>query len=117
MSFVVQNRQSGKITILECAGRIATQEDANHLADAYWEVMQNSEHVIVNLKRVTILGSLGLGALILMNQWAAANGKNLKIASPSGVVREILDVTRLSDVLSIYPEEAQALAALAANAA
>ncbi len=117
MSLVVQKRHTDNATILSCMGRIATHEDANQLLDAYWESIKTTQHVIVNLERLSILGSLGLGALILLHQWASSSGRQFKVAGSTGLVHEILEITRMTDVLSIYPHEEQALAALAASAA
>lgn len=117
MSLVVHRRQTDSVTILSCMGRIATHEDANQLLDAYWESIKTTRHVIVNLERLSVLGSLGLGALILLHQWATSSGRQFKVAGSTGLVQEILEMTRMTDVLSIYPHEEQALAAVAANVA
>ena len=117
MSLVVHRRHTDNVTILSCTGRIATHEDANQLLDAYWESIKTTQHVIVNLERLSILGSLGLGALILLHQWASSSGRQFKVAGSTGLVHEILEMTRMTDVLSIYPHEDQALAAVADNAA
>lgn len=117
MSLVVQRRQTDNVTVLSCAGRIATHEDANQLLDAYWESVKTTQHVIVNLERLALLGSLGLGALVLLHQWASSSGRQFKVAGSTGLVHEILEMTRMTHVLSIYPQEEQALAAVAASAA
>jgi anti-anti-sigma factor len=117
MSLVVQRRQTDNVTILSCSGRIATPEDANQLLEAYRQSVKTTQHVIVNLERLSIFGSLGVGALILLHHWASSSGRQFKVAGSAGLVHEILEMSRLTDLLSIYTHEDQALAALAASAA
>jgi anti-sigma B factor antagonist len=66
-------------------------------------VHQGITKIIVNLKEVEWMGSVGLGAL--MRDWASVchAGGELLVASPSEKVLNLFKITKLSGVVKTYP--------------
>lgn len=68
--------------------------------------------IIVDLTGLTFIDCCGLGILERVRQWTRDRGGDLSLAAPQHRVREVLRVTGLTDVFSIYPSVDQAVAGL-----
>jgi|SRR5918994_2543367 anti-anti-sigma factor len=72
------------------------------LDDAYLAVIEQPPGpVVADLSRTEFLGSVGLGFLVQVHQWASKRGYGLTIESPPRRVRRALSLTRLDQVLRI----------------
>ena len=60
---------------------------------------------------VTSIDSAGIGELVSLHTRARSQRADLKCASPSRLVRELLDLTNLDSVLEIHASISEALAA------
>jgi anti-anti-sigma factor len=58
---------------------------------------------VLDLSEVEMMDGAGLGELVILRARAQAAGSAMKIADPSNLVRELLDLTNLSSVFEIYP--------------
>jgi anti-anti-sigma factor len=67
--------------------------------------------VVLDLSGVTIIDSAGFGELVFLYTWARSQNADLKCASPTPFVRQLLDLTNLDSVLEIHPSVCEALAA------
>lgn len=76
---------------------------------------EGARKVIVDLGQVAFLDSSGLGALISALKHAAISESVLKLAGPQPPVRQLLELTRLSQVFDLYPNVALAKASVAAG--
>jgi anti-anti-sigma factor len=56
---------------------------------------------LVDLSAVTFFGSSGISALLKASRDAEQKGVNLVLASPSPIVRQVLDATDLSSIFEI----------------
>ncbi len=68
--------------------------------------------VVLDLKDVTLLASMGLGLLVTMNKEAGANGGKLAICGLSPDIVQLLKVTHLERVLKIHPDRDAAIKAV-----
>jgi anti-anti-sigma factor len=57
--------------------------------------------VVIDLSRVQILPSLGLGALVQMSNKCKARGQSLKLAAPQPAIRKVFAITRLDRILDL----------------
>jgi anti-anti-sigma regulatory factor len=48
-----------------------------------------------------MVGARGLGTLVSLHNWACSNGIQLRLVNPSKLVREMLELTRLTSVLHV----------------
>jgi len=60
--------------------------------------------LIVDCTRLTHISSYGLGVLIRLHGRMAKHGGNVKLCNVSGLVPQILQVTRLDKRFEIYPD-------------
>ncbi len=97
--------------IVHCQGRVVYRDEAAALSRLVGEILVNSGKVILDLSGVSSVDSAGLGELAFLHTWAQSQNADLKCASPSPLVRELLDLTNLDSVLEIHPSVSEALAA------
>ena len=97
--------------IVHCQGRIVYRDEAAALSRMVGEVLQNGGKVVLDLSGVSSIDSAGIGELAFLHTWAQSQNADLKYASPSPLVRDLLDLTNLDSVLEIHPSVCEALAA------
>lgn len=67
--------------------------------------------LVVNLAGVTFIDSTGIGVLVGVWRRVMATDSGLAVAMPSPQVQKVLDATGLTEVLSVYSLEADAVQA------
>jgi anti-sigma B factor antagonist len=118
VSLLISARKSGSITILDLRGRITIGAGSDSLKDELHRLAEVTPcDVLINLAEVTQMDSTGINALVHSYVTLKRNGGELKILQPTGYVREVLEVTHLTDCLPVYTEEAEALASFRDRAA
>jgi anti-sigma B factor antagonist len=66
--------------------------------------------IIVDLRAVTFLDSTGLGVLAGAYTRARDQDGSVSLVGPSGLVREVLHITRLDDAMPVYASLDEAIA-------
>jgi anti-sigma B factor antagonist len=108
LSFVTRNRED--VLIVHCQGCIVYREEAAALSHLVGEVIENRGKVLLDLSGVTFIDGAGMGELVLLQSWAQNRNAEMKCASPSPLVRELLDLTHLDSVLEIHASLEEAFA-------
>ncbi len=67
--------------------------------------------MVIDLENLEFICSLGLGGLVAAYLRARKHNGVLCLASPSGAIREMLEVTKLAALLPVYDTPAAAFAA------
>ena len=111
MKLSLETRNRGNVMVVHAQGRIVYRDEAAALSRTVGEVLQNSDKVVLDLSGVRSIDSAGIGELACLHTWALSQNADLKYASPSPLVRDLLDLTNLDSVLEIHPSVSEALAA------
>lgn len=111
MKLSLETRSRGDIVIVHCHGRIVYRNEAEALSQLVGELLGHRGKVILDLSGVMSIDSAGIGELISLHTRAQSQNVDLKCASPSPLVRELLDLTNVNSVLEIHPSVGEALAA------
>lgn len=108
----LEERMVGDVAIVTVTGELTLKKSrTTMLHDKVRSlVQQGRKKVLVDLAGVSFVDSAGLGELVQTNSTAKNHGGSLKLFSPTSRLRELLVVTRLTTVLGVYDDEAQALA-------
>ena len=85
-----------------------TPDVASHLIAA---VAAYGPSIIVDLAGLRFIDSCGLGVLVRVLRWTRESGGDLSLAAPRRQVRQVLGITGLIDVFSVYPSVKQAVRA------
>jgi anti-anti-sigma factor len=107
----------GDICILRLEGRFATGQDSLYLHTKAEEI-KNSGYVkvMVDFARVDYVDSTGIGFLIgIYTSIKKSPAGQFALVNTNRRVREVLELTRLAQIIQIYPTEAAALEALGAG--
>jgi anti-anti-sigma factor len=117
MGLQISARKSGSVTILDLRGRITIGADGDSFRAELRKLAESGPcDVLVNLAEVTHLDSLGIGALVQSYVTLTRGGGSLKLLNPAGSVREVLEITHVTNSLATYTDEAKALASFGTNA-
>jgi anti-sigma B factor antagonist len=114
LSLNLQKSNLGEITVIHCRGRIVVREEAAALSRAVAAVLEESKHVILELRGVTAVDSGGLGELVALHMWAQGCGGTLKLSGLSSRLLYLLELTNLTTVFEIFPTQEAALHACSA---
>ena len=107
----LETRNCGDVMIVHCQGRIVYRDEATALSRVVGEFLQFRGKVVLDLSGVSSIDSAGIGELVLLHTQAQSQDAEMKYASPSPLVRELLGLTNLDSVLEIHPSLGDALAA------
>lgn len=99
--------------IIDLQGEIDGTAD-HALDDAYAEAeRQNTEAILLNFAGVDYINSTGIALIVRLLAQARKSRRRLLTCGLSDHYVEIFKITRLSDFMSVYPDEASALAGVA----
>lgn len=102
-------RRQPNIAIMDMKGDIdGASEDA--LQNAYRDATsQNVRAVLLNFRDVDYINSKGIALIVMLLAQARKSGTRLLTTGLSPHYIEIFNITRLSDFMKFYPDEASAL--------
>lgn len=116
----VNLRHKGSITILDIEGKVIGA-DALALKDIINEQIQMVErhgelgkkiNIILNLERVQMMDSSGLGVLVASHTTIQRNEGNVVLLNLGGNVRSLIVMAKLMTIFDCYDTEAAAIAGL-----
>lgn len=111
LSLSLQARKLGDVTVIFCRGRIVLRHEAEALSYTVAAALQQSKHIILELKGVTAIDSAGMGELVALHMWAQGYGATLKLSGLSSRLLYLLELTNLATVFEIFPTQEAALTA------
>ena len=109
----IRQRIFGDVAVIDVVGRMVLGERANDtlFRNAVAEQLSAGKgQLVVNLSQVTQVDTSGLTALVTAHLTAAKRGGALKLANPVRRIRELLDITRLNTLFSVFDSEDEAIA-------
>ena len=113
----VSLRKQGSTAILDVEGKLALGVGLDDFRAKWSDAVATGAHnLVVNLARVPMVDSSGIGSLIRCHSAVTAAGGKVRLVGVGEMVRQSLKVTRLERVFEFYGDEASALASLGASA-
>ncbi len=103
-------RKEGNFVIVDLQGRMAMGEVEEFRAKWSEAMATGSKQLIINLSRVTMMDSSGIGTMIRCHSAMTANGGTIRVVGANTTVRQAFKITRLDKVFAFYDDEASALA-------
>ncbi len=106
----VSVRQQPRVAIIDLQGEVnGFAEDA--LNKAYTDAdAWNPEVILLNFKQVDYINSTGIALIVGLLARARATRRRMLACGLSEHYVEIFNITRLSDFMSVFPDESRALA-------
>ena len=110
MALTTKTRREGNVTIVDLSGRITLGENTGILRDELRSLLaQNNKNIILNMKDVGYVDSAGLGELVGAYTTATNQGGAVKLLHLQGKMRDLMQITKLHTIFSIFEDEQQAV--------
>ena len=112
-TLTITKEPKGSIVILHLSGDLTLGPGVSALSKAARDVIVTDPPagLVIDLTGVDRIDSAGMGELVIMNTRAGSRA-GMAICSVQSRVRELLRITHLDGVLSLYRDEAAAIAGL-----
>ena len=109
MNLSISNKQIGEVSVVALKGRILLGEESNSLRERLKSLIGNRKQIVLNMANVTYIDSTGLGILVSAHVSAKKQGTALHLSDLGKKFHDLLHLTRLLTVLSVYATEAEAV--------
>ena len=98
----LETRVAEDVTVVCCKGRITYGIEAAALSGEIAELAGQTRQVVIDLSGVEMIDAAGLGALISVALTAQASQCSVKLAAPSNLIRQLLELTKLTSVFEVH---------------
>jgi anti-sigma B factor antagonist len=111
MGLQVSIRRDSGVAILDLQGRATLGRDSDSLSGSLRQLVEAGErNILLNLAGLSQLDSSSLSSLARAYVSLKREGGSLKLLSPRGSVKLVLETLHLDTVLAIFEDEAEAVA-------
>jgi len=111
MPLEMQDRELGKVAVIECLGRIVAGTEAQAIEARVNKLCAGCSDLVLDLGGVTFIDSSGLGTLVRLLSRVRRSGGDLKLCQLSAAVRQLLQLTNLLQVFDVQESQASAVSA------
>ncbi len=107
----LKEKPRGKVSVVSLTGKIMGGPEIGEIHTAIKSSLENNmKQIVIDLKEVSWMGSVGIGILICCLTTVRNAGGELKLSGLSEKVVKILEITKLDHVFETYPGVDQAVA-------
>lgn len=98
-----------RVILLEVSGRVDST-NASQLGEAFNQQIDAGRHqLVVDLSSVDYMSSAGLREMVTALKKLKSLGGDLRVASPSHRVKDVLELAGLDAIFQIYPTQVEAV--------
>ena len=106
----IDSRTVGDVHILDCSGKITLGEGTMAIRNTVREVLKNGgKKIVLNLSEVNYIDSSGIGELVSTYTTVTNQSGQLKLLNLTKKIQELLQITKLLTVFSVYDSEQKAI--------
>jgi anti-sigma B factor antagonist len=110
----IDSRIIGDVHILDCSGKITLGEGTMAVRNTVRDILNaGGRKIVLNLAEVNYIDSPGVGELVSTYTTVVNQGGQLKLLCLTKKIREVLAITRLLTVFSVYDSETESIASFA----
>jgi len=110
MRLEIAERRVGDVTILDLAGKLTIDQEAQRLKDKINSLIhQDNTKVVLNLGEVSYIDSGGLGQLVSSFGSLAKTSGGLKLLHVNKRNHDLLSITRLVTIFDTFDSEDEAI--------
>src|SRR5581483_745082 len=102
MQLKMSTRVLDGVTVVDCVGRIVFGDEAAALRETVKRLLTDTKQIVLNLNDVNYIDSGGLGTLVALYTTARNAGGDVKLASLTKRVGDLLQVTKLLTVFEVF---------------
>jgi anti-sigma B factor antagonist len=116
MDVNITNKEVDGISVVALNGRIVLGEESNVLRERVKSLIgEGKKKIVLNMANVTYIDSAGLGILVAAHVSAKNQGAALHLSNLGNKFHDVLQLTRLLTVFSVYDTEADAISSFGPN--
>lgn len=98
-----------RVVLIEVVGRVDST-NASKLGDSFNEQIDaGRKMLVVDLSRVEYMSSAGLREMVAAAKKLRSDNGDLRLASPSPRVQEVLELAGLNMIFQVYPTQVEAV--------
>ena len=110
MALDIKKRTQNGVTVFDLKGRVIFGEECVQLRDQVKAAITAGEkNIVLNLAEVEYMDSGGIGTLVGLFTSSRSSGGDIRLAAANEKVAHVLDITRLTTVISLFPDVARAI--------
>ena len=109
MQLRLSSRMMEGVFVVDCNGRIVFGEEAGAVREFVKGALSQHKQIVLNLKNVTYIDSVGLGTLVGLYTSARSAGGAVKLSQLTERVGQLLQVTKLVTVFETYNSDEAAV--------
>jgi anti-sigma B factor antagonist len=112
----ITSKEIGGISVVALNGRIVLGEESNLLRERVKSLIsEGKKKIVLNMGNVAYIDSAGLGILVAAHVSAKNQGAALHLSNLGNKFHDVLQLTRLLTVFSVYDTEADAISSFRPN--
>lgn len=112
----ITNKETEGVSIVALDGRIVLGEESNALRERVKALIaEGKKKIVLNMANVKYIDSAGLGILVAAHVSANKQGAALHLSNLGNKFHDVLQLTRLLTVFSVYDSEAEAIRSFGPN--
>jgi anti-sigma B factor antagonist len=106
----IATRQVGKVTVLDCTGRLTLGRGAPLLrSTVHGLINKGRKRILLNLAEVSHIDDSGIGVLVAGFTITAKEGGTLKLVNVSDDGKELLHLTEFDTIFEVFDDEDRAV--------
>jgi anti-sigma B factor antagonist len=91
------------VLVLTVKGNLVQKDDTDKLQARIVDIIENkSKNIVMDLKHVSIITSLGIGGVIRALRTVKENKGDLKLSAVNISVKKVFDITKLNELIEIH---------------
>lgn len=107
---VTSKKITDTLAVLEIEDKLMTDEHIKMIQNGLSELLEDSfRQIVVDLSRIKRINSSGLGSLISLFNMARNKDAELKIGGLNEFVKNVLNITKLTEVFEIHMSQEEAI--------
>ena len=112
----ISNKEIDGVSVVALNGRIVLGEESNLLREKVKSLIaEGKKKIVLNMSNVTYIDSAGLGILVAAHVSSKTQGAALHLSNLGHKFHDVLQLTRLLTVFSVYDSEAAAISSFGPN--
>lgn len=110
MNLKIRTVSNGQIGIIELRSSLISEDIVTELNDAVMDfIEQGNKKLIIDLSRVNLINSIGLGSLISAYTTFSKNGGEIILTGVGKSIKNIFIITKLTEVFDICDKISDAI--------
>ena len=90
------------VLVLTVKGNLVLKDDTDKLQARIVDIIENkSKNIVMDLKHVSIITSLGIGGVIRALRTVKESNGDLKLSAVNASVKKVFDITKLNELIDI----------------